>query len=350
MPSDRIKSKSPFVVIDNQGVTQEIKVVEIGNPSEPLIAGYSYVEATGSTYELFEQSKNLLQNIYSSVSPKIPTSLLKKRISNFDYYEKTAVIDWSSEASGSFRICAYDPERKNVIIYNDSEKDLFISVDNDKNPKISIDFINALDIDKIKIRYTYKKSSVDTILFDYNINDINNFYSSFIFLEEPAKRYGSGIENKKITNPTNNNIQLSVYLTPDYYPKILNKFSDAGSDGVFSIYIEEDGDIESIVNFNINKSLVSKSYNIYTKFNGSNFINNSITLYDLNLERNGFDLVASNPSPESVPPEGYSYIIYSNESAIIDSDEAVFPMFGYLLKPTIEETIQETTIRVVEAK
>lgn len=66
-------SAGPFFAKDSNGTMQKIKVIDLPNdPSvdtDDLIAGYAYVEATGSTFEVISDSYDRLTDISSALQP-----------------------------------------------------------------------------------------------------------------------------------------------------------------------------------------------------------------------------------------------------------------------------------------
>jgi hypothetical protein len=277
-----------------------------------------------------------------------PTKVNKKRISNTVYGTKCELIDWDNDSNGSFRISEYDPDKKVVTIYNDSNKDLFVSVADDNNPKIIVDFEDYADVSKLNIEYFYISSSQQVKLFDYKLNDIKNIHSYHTHSISPTIKEGYG-KNYRIKQCGKKG-QVIIYLTPDYLPQNLNKFNEEVT-GSYHISLSSSSGKTDPVIFNISSSYdySDKPYNIYTLASSSLFFSSSLDFAtDAYTNRNGFDLSAAKTDKKNIPPEDYSYIVYSGDSLTVDGSEAVLTMFGYYLSPNSKN--EEVTLRVTEAR
>lgn len=333
MSSDIIISPTPMIILDNAGVQHKFILVESGSGEQTKYAGFSVVEVTGSAVV----TSSFENPVASLVSPKIPTGIRKKTFSNKN--QDFNLIDWENNSSGSFRIAEYDPDRKLLIIFNDSSQDLFLSVANDENPKIILDFENQNDIENLSLQYHYTNDAGEEVeLFNYSYEDIKNIYSYYSFSEEPGKHYG--YNKNYLLSTVNNNKRVIIYLGPDYTPNVLNKHNISNI-GVFTISIQ--GTSKS-TDFEINKS--NNTYDIYALI-GDSIVSDSITYRPINNNyRNGFKL--NNIINKTIDaPQEYSYILYTQQTISIEWSEAYMTYFGYLLKPSDDV---ELTIRVTEAR
>lgn len=336
-------SAGPFYAKDSNGTLQKIKVVDVASD---LIAGYSFVDATGSLHENLEK-------ISAAIGRPSSLTVTKKIFSNENIALKNKLIDWSNTSSGSFRISCFDPDRESVTIYNDSSKDLFISIDNDLNPSIHIDFIDENDIKNINIKYKYTDGSNIETLFNYTIEDIKNIHSFHTFSGQPEEKYGYG-KTYTIKNYSGYT-RLNLFLTPDFYSQNLNKQLDVyTSTGSYEICLSSsaDGITSDVLSVDLTSSAdtaeyESLQYKIYTKLSGSSFIDTTFyTSSNTENTINGFYFDGiSDPSEPTASPENYSYIVFRNETLLLTEKDATSCIFGYLIKPDPDELL---SIRVTE--
>lgn len=340
-------SAGPFYAKDSNGTLQKIKVVDVATD---LIAGYSFVDATGSLLEKLQNLENLSTN--SEVEKFKNPYIIKNYFSNIDRNEKYKLIDWDNANSGSFRICAADPDRKYVTIYNDSDKDLFISLENDLNSMIEIDFADAESIKKLVVQYKYYNGVSDTVLFRYTLEDLQNIHK-FFSIPNDSRRYGYG----KFTIINDKNIK--IYLTPEYCSEYVNKELQTISQdsGYYEIFLSssENGIESDVQQFNLTSDIIdeeylNRNYKIYAKISGSQFLEHSFTTGSKNILINGFDFtgIGIQSDPASAP-ENYSYIIFQEEILMLNDKEATLPIFGYLIKPEIPADTK-LIVRVTETK
>ncbi len=280
-----------------------------------------------------------------------PKEVFKRRISNKDFANaKYKNIDWDNSSLGSFRISNYDPSKKHLTIFNDSEQDLYISVANDENPKITIKFDDSKDLKDLNIEYKYEKNSSIYTLFDYKYKDLIDFHSYHTCSDDPAAikpKIGYGKNYSLITCGTSS--VFTLYLTPDYFSEKINQYNTKDS-GSFFISLSSSSGKTTPVIFNISSSVdyISREYNIYTRVSSSTFISNSLSYKDPYLLINGFNLSDASEDKENIAPEEFSYIVYSQDSLTITDSEATLAMFGYFIKPSSDNKL--LTVRVTETK
>ncbi len=287
-----------------------------------------------------------------------PTEIRKYKFSNISnsreiMKNKHPLIDWTNSSSGSFRICAYNPNRKYLSVYNDSNDDLYISLSEDENPNIQIDFENINDIDDLRIKYNYVSSSIERELFNYSYSDLQNHYSYHTHSNNPSTKLGYG---KNVVLTTCNSI-TSIYLnlTPDFYSNNLNiNLDNEVSTGSFTIFLSNSSGIRSSTKFNLTSSYTDEKYqnlkySIYTKVSSSSeFISSSLNTSSVQSENiNGFDFYHLGEfSRKETPPDDFSYAISAGESLLISDSDAVLTMFGYFKEP---KNVTEIKARVTEA-
>jgi hypothetical protein len=350
-----------YIVETAEGVPLEVSIagstasggnlgVQVNN-TDPIPVTLGGLSNVGGALPVTSSWENPIAAV---VSPKIPKQIIKKRFSNINapagYINN---IDWDNSAKGAFRICEYNPERKYVTIYNDSTSDLFISVANDANPKIVIESDSLDSFKDLRFKYIYKTIAPpgteisEKILFNYNLSQLVDPYTRFSFIEETGKFYGQNVSSniQKISS----GYLLTIYLTSDYFPYILNKYNIDTEPGVLNITL--DGTTS-----NININIPSNSYQSYVingKITQSVLSNGIINLYSVNGNKNGLNLDLIQPGDEYVKaPEDYSYIIYSKEAYSVGDQDSIMPIFGYLIKPqhpAVLPAVEELVIRITEA-
>lgn len=185
----RDKSKNPFVVLDNAGIQQNIKVVEIGNSSEPYVAGYAYIEATGSTYEYLSSSKDYLHGI-SEVVSDLSLSVGEIEISDYtsilsDISESVSKVFFNIEATGStYDLISGSEQHLEDILKNTTDISASVS-----KPYFYVEATGST--------YDYVSGSKNNL--DLLVSDINDISSSLSILTDISKSV-STISNIDVVN------------------------------------------------------------------------------------------------------------------------------------------------------
>lgn len=223
MPIDlRTSSISPFTAVDSAKITQKIKVVETGTEENPLIAGYSYIEATGSTFDYISSSLNRLNDISSSLS-NINDLTITADLGNLDDTINNSLEKLQHISSSTIKIEDNTSSSVKYLI------DLSSSVLNNNLAQISSlqNINNTITSIKEHIKdiptKIYKKRISDDASYSSKIPLIvweNNLSGTFRICEQ-------NFDRKYVTIYNDSNYDLFISVANDDNPQISIDFDDS---------------------------------------------------------------------------------------------------------------------------
>ncbi len=232
--ADNKISSSPFVAIDSQGIEQKIKfaVLDSETPETRELAGYAFVDATGSFYDIQSSSLNNLNNISHSLT-ELGTILTASHKAQQDVQE-------TIEISNSFL------------------QDLSSSL---------LNIVN-IDNDILNINSDLSKSVVDV---SSSVGYATQFTEQSFRFKRATHIYSKNFNKDNLYDSLNENIPLKIDLhsNPDLNPAAIN------STYALENYISKA--IEVFIQNSTNK-------NVYVKVSYDPSINVSSTDYTVKIQ------------------------------------------------------------------
>jgi hypothetical protein len=295
--------------------------------------------------------------ILATVVTPYPGSIRKKILANGPNGNPYGVslINWDTNAKGTFRICEANPERKYLTIYNDCDKsDLFISLANDDNPKIIIEFDKEQQINDLKVKFSYTKPTdiTPTTLFEYNYSNLCNYLTRYY--DKDSNLVGSNINVAFKKNAQTGVCTLTIFFTPEYFKNKLAENSAIANNSYYPYFTLSAGAGTTPINIEIphDDIILDKTYTIFAELKNDVFTLKSKILKDITPTSwiNGFKLDGITDQTSNAPEE-YSSILYAKETLTVNESEAGLAYFGYLIKPKVSAPTAEQILflRITEA-
>jgi hypothetical protein len=348
----------PFYIIDDSKNVQKIKLFISGSGADQRAIPYSLIEATGSTAEALQKISASLDTIKTriesttnplyvsgsvNVASDLPKKVYKTIFTNVETTKKSKNIDWNTETSGTFRITTYDPTRKYVSIYNNSNSDLYLSMADEENISFTVDFTAGFNPDNLTFSFELPNTPTPIKVFEFTTEQLKNRYTMFTQTHiNPADTREYGINIAYSTQKIGDITRVKISLTPEYSYDNLYKYAINPSDtGHFYLKMPEIGNIQDpdwVAAASTNFSMTDQNKRCYTKYNSAfDFSSETEEAFDPKY-LNGFTL-----NSKSTPPVDFSYVIKGGDSIIIWEPEVVFGFYGFY-----PETQSELDVNVTE--
>jgi len=259
-----------------------------------------------------------------------PKKVLKTLFSSVETPKKFKNINWSNELSGTFRLTTYDPTRKYISVYNNSNSDLYISISDEENTSFTVDFVQGRDPEQLTFSFELEAQGQNPIeVFKFTTQQLKNRYTYFTQTHlDPTdtRKYGSNISYS--TEKIGQLARVKIALTPEYSYANLQKYQPTpGTVGKFVLKMPEVGTLGSpgylpaAHTYFICDEVSNKK--CYTKCTETLFDEDSEEVFEPNY-LNGFTL-----DSKTTPPINFSYNIKGGESIIVWEPEVVFGFYGF---------------------